>query len=138
MALTHNSKLADNEPAWSDVDKTKLPRIAFADMGEEDKKSTWKYPHHWVKNGKIGDDGIYISGDMYLHEGGLNAAWAAAQGARSGEKASGDVISHLEEHRKAVGKETAHGDKINESCLIEDAKARREWFEARHKGEKVM
>ena len=102
-ALTHNSTLADSEPDWGDVDKTKLPRNAFADQGEPDKKSTWKYPHHWVKNGKVGDDGVYASGDMYLHKGGLNAAWAAAQGARTGKKAAPEVIAHLEKHRKAIG-----------------------------------
>jgi len=102
-ALTHNSTLADSEPDWGDIDKTKLPRNAFADQGEPDKKSTWKYPHHWVKNGKVGDDGVYASGDMYLHKGGLNAAWAAAQGARTGKKAAPEVIAHLEKHRKAIG-----------------------------------
>lgn len=102
-ALTHNSKLADDEPDWGDIDKTKLPRNAFAGQGEPDKKSTWSYPHHWVKNGKVGDNGIYVSGDMYLHKGGLNAAWAAAQGARTGKKASSDIIAHLEKHRKAIG-----------------------------------
>jgi len=103
LALTHNSKLAENEPAWGDVDKTKLPRNAFADQGEEGKKSTWRYPHHWVKNGEVGEDGIYKSGDMYLHRGGLIAAWAAANGARSGQEASEEVKAHLRAHRKAIG-----------------------------------
>jgi len=54
--------------------------------------------------GKVDKDtGIYTDGDMYLHKGGLNAAWAAAQGARTGKKASTDVISHLNKHRKALG-----------------------------------
>lgn len=102
-ALAHNSKLKDNEPAWGNVDKTKLPRNAYADMGYPGKKSTWKYPHHWVVGGKVGNDGVYTSGDMYLHKGGLIAAWAAAQGARSGKKASPSVIAHLQKHRKAIG-----------------------------------
>ena len=110
MALTHNNKTADQEPAWSDVDKTKLPRNAHADMGEPGKKSSWGFPHHFVRNGKVGTDNdgaedVYTSGDMYLHEGGLDAAWAAAQGARSGEKASQEVIDHLKAHRRALGKE---------------------------------
>lgn len=109
MALTHNSTTADNEPAWSDVDKTKLPRIAHADMGEPDKKSTWAFPHHFVRNGEIGTDangneGVYISGDMYLHEDGLDTAWAYAQGARTGEEASQEVKDHLQVHRRALGK----------------------------------
>lgn len=103
-AYTHNSATADSEPDWGSVDKTALPRAAHADMGEEGKKSTWKYPHHWIKGGaKKDDDGIWTDGTMYLHRGGLNAAWAAAQGARSGQKASSSVISHLQKHRKALG-----------------------------------
>lgn len=102
MALTHNSTLADDEPEWGDWignNESKLPDNAFA--SEEDRS----YPHHWVKNGETGEDGRYSSGDMYLHRGGLNAAWAAANGARSGQKASSDIIAHLEEHRRAIGME---------------------------------
>jgi hypothetical protein len=102
-SLSHNSTVADSEPKWADVDKTKLPRNAFADQGDPAKKSTWGYPHHWVKDGKVGDEGVYTSGTMYLHREGLNAAWAAANGARSGQKASQAVINHLQEHRRALG-----------------------------------
>jgi len=105
-AYSHNSTIKDGEPSWGDVDKTKLPREAFADMGEEDKKSTWKYPHHWISAGK-----------MYLHEGGLNAAWAAAQGARSGQEASASVKSHLRKHRNALGKKD-----ITNLLIYEDGK----------------
>lgn len=106
MALTHNSKLADREPRWGDVDKKKLPRKAFADVGDPDKVSTWKFPHHWVKGGGTpDDDGRYTTGEMYLHEGGLNAGWAAAMGARAGRKAKPAVISHLRSHRTALGKD---------------------------------
>lgn len=105
-ALTHNSTLEEGEPKWGDLDKTKLPRNAHADTGEADKKSTWKYPHHWVKDGgDLDDDGIFTSGKMYLHEGGLKAAWSAAQGARTGQEASDAVKSHLNAHRKAIGLE---------------------------------
>jgi hypothetical protein len=131
MALTHNSKLADNEPDWGSVDKTKLPRNAFADQGEPDKKSTWAYPHHWVENGgNIDENGVYTTGDMYLHKGGLNAAWAAAQGARSGEKASQEVIDHLQAHRKAIGADT----KAEANALIEDAMKRKARFDDLHGG----
>ena len=131
MALTHNSKLADNEPDWGSVDKTKLPRNAFADQGEPDKKSTWAYPHHWVENGgNLDENGVYTSGDMYLHKGGLNAAWAAAQGARSGEKASQEVIDHLQAHRKAIGADT----KAEANALIEDAMKRKARFDDLHGG----
>lgn len=107
MALTHNSKLGEGAPKWGSVDKTKLPRNAHADKGDAGKKSTWKYPHHWVKDGgDLNDDGVYASGDMYLHEGGLNAAWSAANGGRSGDKAPAAVLAHLQAHRKALGKKT--------------------------------
>lgn len=103
-ALTHNSTLDDSEPAWGGLDKTKLPRKAFADQGEPNEVSTWKYPHHWVSGGsKTDDNGRFTDGTMYLHKGGLNAAWAAANGARSGQEASSSVISHLKSHRDALG-----------------------------------
>jgi ATP-dependent Clp protease protease subunit len=104
FAFTHNSTVDDGEPAWGSVDKTKLPRGAFADEGEADKKSTWGYPHHWVKGGGGEDEnGIYTTGTMYLHRGGLGAAWAAVQGGRSGQEANLAVKSHLDAHRKAIG-----------------------------------
>ena len=111
MAFQHNSKLADREPAWSAVDKTALPRIAFADMGEPDKKSTWRFPHHWVQGGTRKDEnGIWVDGTLYLHRGGLIAAWAAANGARSGQEASPAVKAHLNAHRAAIGLESSLQD----------------------------
>lgn len=98
MSFTHDSKIADADPTWSDVDKTRLPNAAFADR--EDRK----YPHHWVEDGGDRDDsGHYTTGTMYLHKDGLDAAWSAAQGARSGQKAPAPIITHLEAHRKALG-----------------------------------
>ena len=103
--FNHNSILADNEPDWSTIDKTKLPKLAFANHTDS-AKSSWTYPHHWVKGGTITDEnGVWTDGVMYLHRGGLNAAWAAAQGARSSQKASQEVIDHLEAHRKAIGED---------------------------------
>jgi phage head maturation protease len=103
-AFSHNSEVADKEPDWGSVDKTHLPRLAFA--RKEGSKSDWGYPHHWVKDGgKPDDDGCYTTGTMYLHAGGLNAAWAAAQGAHTGKPADAEVIKHLQAHRKALGLE---------------------------------
>lgn len=103
-ALTHNNTVAESEPSWGDLDKTKIPRNGHADKGDPDKKSTWKYPHHWVSGGsELDDNGAYKNGTMYLHNGGLNAAWAAANGARSGQQASDTVTAHLQKHRKALG-----------------------------------
>lgn len=104
FAFTHNSTTDANEPTWGSVDKTKLPQGAFADEGHSFRKSTWKYPHHWVKNGGGEDQlGVYTTGTMYLHRGGLAAAWSAANGGRSGEQASQAVKDHLNAHRKAIG-----------------------------------
>jgi len=97
MALTHNSTVADSEPGWGTVDKTKLPRKVFAGIGETDKKSTWEYAHHWVKDGgEPDDDGAYTTGTMYLHKDGLRAALAAAS------EASTAVKSHLNTHKKTI------------------------------------
>jgi hypothetical protein len=97
------------------LDKTKLPRSAHAERGDPKKKSTWKYPHHWVKNGEVGKDEfgneVYISGDMYLHKGGLDAAWSYANGARTGEKAKKSIRDHLQAHRKALGLTDDNKDK---------------------------
>jgi hypothetical protein len=103
-AFKHNNVLADHESSWADVDKTTLPRLAFAGMGKPGQKSSWSYPHHFVKNGGNQDDqGICTTGTLYLHRQGLNAAWAAAQGSRSGQKAPPAVIAHLQGHRQALG-----------------------------------
>jgi hypothetical protein len=57
-----------------------------------------------VKNGANPDEkGVHTTGTLYLHEGGLRAAWSAAMGARSGRKADAAVVKHLEAHRKALG-----------------------------------
>jgi HK97 family phage major capsid protein/HK97 family phage prohead protease len=104
--FAHNSTTSESEPDWGSVDKTSLPRVAFADQGDPDKKSTWSYPHHWVSGGGEKDEsGIYTYGTLYLHAGGLNAAWSAANGGRSGEEASQAVKDHLQAHRRALGLE---------------------------------
>jgi len=111
---THNSKTADSEPDWGSVDKSALPRKAHADMGEEDKKSSWKYPHHHIVGGtEKDDDGVWKDGTMYLHKGGLDAAWSAAQGGRSGQKAPQAVIDHLQQHRSAVHGKDAKSQSVD-------------------------
>lgn len=115
MAFRHNSTVADSEPTWSEVDKT-IPRIAFAYMGESDKPSTWGYPHHWVQGGGSPDEnGRYTTGTLYLHRGGLNAAWSAAQGGRSGQKAAPEVRSHLQSHRTDLGLDDNAEDSLIQS-----------------------
>jgi hypothetical protein len=98
LAFVHNSIVAPGEPQWPGVDKAKLPDMAFADRPDR------SYPHHWVKGGGEPDDkGRDTTGTLYLHKEGLNAAWAAANGARSGQKAPAAVINHLQAHRRALG-----------------------------------
>jgi ATP-dependent Clp protease protease subunit len=98
-----SSKTAESEPNWGTVDKRKLPSEAYAD-GRSENASEWSYPHHFIEDGKINEEtGRYETGSMYLHKSGLNAAWAAAQGARTGEKADQYIINHLNKHRKDLG-----------------------------------
>lgn len=100
-ALAHNSKTAKSEPSWANVSKTKLPSSAFATKGKN--RTDLKYPHHWVQNGETNDEGVYSSGTMYLHRGGLASALQAAGGARSGKKASSAIKAHLQRHANAIG-----------------------------------
>lgn len=98
-SLTHNSTVSKNEPVWGTWIKnneSKLPDNAFAD------EKARSYPHHWVDN-PTEKNSKFTGGTMYLSEGGLKAAWAAAMGAHTGKKASREIIDHLEAHRKALG-----------------------------------
>lgn len=95
-ALTHNSTTDDDEPQWSEVEKTALPGNAHADS------ELRSFPHHFVRGGrKDPETGRLVDGEMFLHRGGLGAARAAAGGARSGQKASQKVIDHLNSHPSA-------------------------------------
>lgn len=99
--FTHNSKTAKSEPGWGNVSKTKLPPVCFATKGKN--RSDLKFPHHFIKDGEVGDDGVYKSGTCYLHLGGLRSALQHAGGARSGQKASSAIVAHLKRHANAVG-----------------------------------
>ena len=100
LNFSHNSKTEDGSPKWSDVDEDELPDIAFADESDR------SFPHHWISGGKEkDDDGRFKDGTMYLHEGGLDSSWTAANNARSKKEASKEVKDHLEKHRKALGKD---------------------------------
>lgn len=106
MAFRHSfTNFKDSEPAWGTVKKTTLPRIAYAVKGEPDKVSTWKLPHHYVKNGSGNDDNKrFTDGDLIVHKRGVSAAVAAMNGARTGRpmniKAS--ERAHLMRHREAI------------------------------------
>lgn len=88
----HTSNVVADAPAWGSIEKTRLPFDAFVfEIATKGKKSTYKYPHHWVSRGK-----------MYLHRQGLAYAIAAAKGARSGKRAGPEVFAHLNKHLEEV------------------------------------
>ena len=91
--LIHGDNVKDSEPKWKDINKSELPNIAHAFYVDDKDKSTWKYPHH------------FISDDfMFLHKGGLNAAWAAFQ--KDKDNLEDDMMLeieiHLQNHRDAL------------------------------------
>jgi hypothetical protein len=61
------------------------------------------------------EDGYDIAGPLYLHRGGLSAAWQASNGARSGQEASRYVKARLRtrrcalDERSSAGPHTDHG-----------------------------
>ena len=124
MAFNHGSKVAGQEPPWGSINNAQLPRPAFADMGDLAQKSTWRYPHHWVQGGSnLAENGTFTTGTMHLHRGGLNAAWAAAQGARTGIPASPAITTHLQAHRQALGLAESAGKGQEDTILIEGREA---------------
>lgn len=127
MSFTHTDKFDENEPNWGDVDKTKLPAIAFAYVEDPEKKSTWKLPHHWVKNGtELDEKGVWKDGELLVHRAGVIAAYAALQGARSGDPMNvpDSARQHILEHRKvlndALGKVYTTAEKKIFDKLAED------------------
>lgn len=107
-AFSHNSTVADDEPSWPDVNKAELPDMAFARKPKNGQKSTRGFPHHWIKGGTHkNDNGEWTDGTAFLHRGGLKAAWSAAHGGRSGDKAEPSVIAHLRRHWDALGVKVA-------------------------------
>lgn len=112
MAFVHSNKIDDNEPAWGQVDKTKLPLKAFAnqDVADPEKVTTWKLPHHHVRNGTNPDaKGRFTDGNMFLNRRGLAAAFAAMQGARIGRPmdVTAKTRAHIMKHREAIQEKSA-------------------------------
>lgn len=92
--IIHTSTAAYASPPWKEVDKGRLPAQAFAQRPDPKRRATWRFPHHFLA----------ADGQLYLHEGGLTSALAAAEGRRSGKKASPKTIEHLRAHRRALAK----------------------------------
>ena len=109
MAFTHNSTLAESEPSWGSVDKTKVPAIGHAVVDDSNLKTTWHAPHHWISDpGGLSEDlKVWTTGTMWLNRGGLIAAKAATQGARTGKIHvwRPTAVPHLNRHLGAVGLE---------------------------------
>ena len=114
MAFRHNSEVSPNPRTWGDVDKTLLPREAFANMRSSDpeKKTTWRFPHHQIDDG--GDEnemGVYTTGKMYVNVGGVDAAWQRMQ--QANVDVSAEEKAHIQAHRKALGRgEFARAEEI--------------------------
>ena len=96
--------------AWSEVDKTKLGqdlvdlgktsyiKEAYLVVGDIEKRSTWKFPHHELKGG-----------DLIVNKNGVTAAYAALQGARNNPDISNDEkqasAKHLLRHYREMKKQ---------------------------------
>jgi len=98
--MSHSSSIDPNEPKWEEIDETKLPMSAFAEVGDPEDRSTWKYPHHFVKNGVIGESGLYESGELFLHRGKLLALSNSFEKSKDTDKV---VLSEITKHIKDLG-----------------------------------
>ncbi|HOX38754.1 MAG TPA: hypothetical protein PL033_12260 [Candidatus Brocadiia bacterium] len=87
----HNSEVRADEPAWKDVNIAELPQEAFAFVGRPAKSTTWGYPHHWIRDGKL-----------FLHRERLETAWKDANGGDV-SRAAPQALKHLAEHRSTLG-----------------------------------
>lgn len=136
--LSHDDEVMQHEPPWGEIDQDALPRVAFAEKGAANDPSTWQFAHHHVVGGRIDSTtGRYSSGTLYLHRGGLDAAWSDAAGLRSGAggqpQARQEVLDHLREHRRALGLESANTEPASRSRRAPtQAEAEADWAIAIH------
>jgi hypothetical protein len=101
----NTNELNVNEPQWTEVDQNQLPQEAFA-QNTSDNTAEWKYPHHYVLNGKIDKNtGRYASGKFFLHQSGLNNAYSQAVAA----KARPEIVNHLKAHLESQMAEALKG-----------------------------
>ena len=96
----HNDEVDPQEPDAGAVDELSLPRIAFAEFGQDGNRTTWGYPHHFVKGATAKDEmGTVSNGTMYLHKGLL----AKQLGHADMMHLESPARDHLEAHAKAIG-----------------------------------
>jgi len=75
------------------VKKRAYPKAAYAEAPTEN-QSTWRYPHHDQKDGKL-----QVNREM------LKKALSAARGETTGVRAKAETLAHLEEHAKSEGED---------------------------------
>ena len=96
----HNDEVDPQEPDAGAVDELSLPRIAFAEFGQDGNRTTWGYPHHFVKGATAKDEmGTVSNGTMYLHKGLL----AKQLGHADMMHLESPARDHLEAHARAIG-----------------------------------
>ena len=95
---------AKNEPAWGSVDKTKLPDAAFADPKNR------RLPYAWVDNGAL-----------TVHKGGLAAAFAAVNGAHTGDKIEGEAGQKIRDLHKRLIEDKQPDSKSTARCAARQA-----------------
>ena len=96
----HNNEVDPQEPDAGAVDELSLPRIAFAEFGQDGNRTTWGYPHHFVKGATAKDEmGTVSNGTMYLHKGLL----AKQLGHADMMHLESPARDHLEAHAKTIG-----------------------------------
>ncbi len=111
--FTHSDETDSDEPGWNAVDEHALPRLAFAEMGEDGNRTTWGYPHHFVKGATAKDNmGAYSDGKMFLHKGQLEKMLGHADMMHLESPAR----DHLEAHAKATGMRLPWVDSFNDAA----------------------
>ena len=82
--------MLEAEPNWDSIEKDSLPGLSNFEG---------RYIHHYIKDGKKDSDGVFTSGDMFLHTVGLSKAIAEAEA----NSAPDYIVKHLQRHRAAIG-----------------------------------
>ena len=96
----HTDELDPDEPALTLDDEKSLPRLAFAEMGEDGNRTTWGYAHHHVKGATAKDEmGTVSDGKMYLNKAALQKCLGHADMMHLESPAR----DHMMAHAKAIG-----------------------------------
>lgn len=110
-----------SQRSWASVNKSMLPRSAFLDPGDPDKKSTWRLPVYEGAGPKDADGCYTQRGPLNIN--GVRAALAALGGARSGKAMTGvpgGVRAKLEGWLKKYGGDKAQQASESASGVVEE------------------